>query len=386
MRKATVLKAYSPAFHGDNNLEGTGRIILPHTMLSEIYQGDSAPDVLIFQIMNRSTKAVIYAAVFEFTSEPDTIIMPYWMMKYIDLEEGNDVTITLKKPSVGKSATFQPLDAQFTKISNPKVVLERALRDHLCLNQGSQIPIEFGNKKYILKVLKTTPTQSILIHKVDLICEFAPPVTQFSHKWFDEDSDSDNEKIKPKTHSGRTRSGKVIEIKDEVRPMHSTFEMRENERRSNKMVEGVRKFELGKEILPPRPEEDEMKSLEKKEMLNKELFRGVPKHAKKQKTPKEVEKVEIEEPKPASPFSGQGRTIRSTKPTSKLEILPEPEEIPMKPPTTFTGTGKTIRGKVVTIEQPQIKEAPKDENALYGKPKEEEPFDPFKGSGKTIKK
>ncbi|EAY04173.1 hypothetical protein TVAG_009810 [Trichomonas vaginalis G3] len=70
----------------------------------------------------------------------------------------------------------------FNKISDPVTVLSKRLRDFPVLTQGSILPIDFAKRIYKLRVLKTEPSDGILINNVNLNTEFAPPDTYFKHR------------------------------------------------------------------------------------------------------------------------------------------------------------------------------------------------------------
>ena len=395
--RAKTFKAFCPAFVGDSKLEYSGRILLPASYLEEIMNSNTNnSNVMTFLIKNPKNNISLYVGVFEFTSEPGCVILPFWMMSHLGIEDSWPVTVSLGKPKLGKSATFQPLDSSFNKITNQRVVLEKELREHPCLNQGTILPIKFGPKIFHLKVLQTEPDPFIFCFKTDLVCDFAPAVTEFVHRWFEEDSDSDNEKIQQKTFEGRTRSGKTCIFKEELKKLHSNKESRERDRKLNIVPEGVRKFELGKEILPPRPDED-MNSLEKKTLENKEFFVGQPHLLKRTKSTDKVSSNNIIQTnnninqKENNQFVGRSRTLNGIiipDKNNNLKIIEEKnlnKEIEEKNP--FIGKSRNLKGQEININKIKIEKNIEQEGILYKKNEENiEKIDPFKGEPKTLKK
>lgn len=256
---------HSPAFSESAELEQTGRILLPESVLNDIYQNNErAPPVMFFAIRNPRLGNTVYAGIQSFTAPPGIAYVPYWMMEYLQVEEGGLVRISLTSLMTATRALFQPQDEGFLKLPNPRVILEYSLRQHPCLTQGTVLNIHFNEKVYRLKVMKTEPKSAVQILKADVICDFAAPLSQFDHRWNEADTDSSDEEGSQQLAVGRTIRGAVHVV--EPKPIHSTLQKREEERkRGNKFA--VTRIEYGKEILPPKPKE-------KKVSNKKEVFTG----------------------------------------------------------------------------------------------------------------
>ena len=399
------LQAYSPAYTGKMELELTGKVLLPPSALNTIYSNENAlPSIVLFCISNFKTGMKVYAGVDSFTAQEGQIIMPYWMMEAIQINEGTNVRVNTTNVRKGTSATFQPTDSSFLDLKDTKVVLEHALRQHPCLTQGSIIPIDFARKRYFIKILKTEPSAGIFTLKADLAVEFAPPETDFKHRWLEPDTDSSDDEGDTEEHTGYTLRGKEVKVKEEKKIKHSTFEMREKERLKPGAVSGVRKFEMGQEILPPKPVESSMIAKEKKKVEESKKYQGIAHSIKRSKSKgsssndllsEAAKPVPKPEPQPEQPvatkntFTGKGRTIRGK--VTEIPKEPEPpkpkaeeEENKLKKEQEFIGKGKSVRGKVITIEKEEEPEP--DPNLLYGKKKvKKEDEDPFKGIPHSLK-
>ena len=146
---------HSPAFSSKPALEQTSRILLPESVLNDIIQlnNDRMPPVMFFSIRNPRLGNTIYAGVESFTASPGVAVVPYWMMEYLQVEEGGLVRIALTSLMTATRALFQPQDDAFLRLPNPKVILEYSLRKHPCLTQGTVLNIEFNGKNYKLKVM-----------------------------------------------------------------------------------------------------------------------------------------------------------------------------------------------------------------------------------------
>ena len=77
---------------------------------------------------------------------------------------------------VATFSKFQPQSVDFLDITNPKAVLENALRNFACLTAGDVICIDYNQKSYELCVLETQPGNAVSIIECDMNVEFAPPV------------------------------------------------------------------------------------------------------------------------------------------------------------------------------------------------------------------
>ena len=101
---------------------------------------------MMFNISNRALGRSCHCGVMEFSAEEGVCYLPYWMMQNLLLESGGIVevrNVTLQKGSFVK---LQPHSTAFTQLNNPRVVLERALRNFSCLTTGDTIAIQHGQR------------------------------------------------------------------------------------------------------------------------------------------------------------------------------------------------------------------------------------------------
>ncbi|XWS43260.1 hypothetical protein CRYUN_Cryun16bG0087700 [Craigia yunnanensis] len=81
-----------------------------------------------FEIQNQSTGRVSHCRVFEFTGEEGgAVFLPDWMMKNMQLQEGDRRYMKNKTLEKGTYIKIQPHTIDFLGISNPKAVLEENL-------------------------------------------------------------------------------------------------------------------------------------------------------------------------------------------------------------------------------------------------------------------
>lgn len=131
---------------------------------------------MLFQLTAASTSRHTHSGVLEFTAEEGCCYIPYWMMQNLLVEEGS--LITIKNISLPK-ATFvklQPQSVDFLEISNPKAVLEHALRNFSCVTLGDVIQIQYNDKNYHLALQEVKPADAACIIETDCQVDFDAPV------------------------------------------------------------------------------------------------------------------------------------------------------------------------------------------------------------------
>lgn len=84
------------------------------------------------------------------------------------LEEGDLVQIESVSLPVATFSKFQPQNTDFLDITNPKAVLENALRNFACLTTGDSIAIKYNSRIYELCVLETKPGNAVSIIECDM--------------------------------------------------------------------------------------------------------------------------------------------------------------------------------------------------------------------------
>jgi hypothetical protein len=226
---------------------------------------------MIFSVFNRRLGILIYAGVQSFVTEPGQCSLPYWMMEYlkIDYRDIVDVSLITTTLPLATRAIFQPADAGFFTVPDPKKLLEERLRVHPCLTQGTVLTIPYHSESYRLKVLKTEPQRVVSTIDADVVCDFATPLSQFQHSWFTEDTDSSDDG-QCQLRVGFTAGGAMMV--EQPGPMRSTYVKREQDR-ARGVVQGVTMILDGKEILPPKPRE-EPKPVKRPEPRREDAFRG----------------------------------------------------------------------------------------------------------------
>lgn len=71
---------------------------------------------------------------------------------------------------------FRPQSVDFLDITNPRAVLERALRSFSCVTVGDQICIPYNDKFYYLEIREVKPADAACIIETDCNVDFEAPV------------------------------------------------------------------------------------------------------------------------------------------------------------------------------------------------------------------
>ncbi|CAH8474825.1 unnamed protein product [Schistosoma rodhaini] len=174
----TSYRCYPVSFLADNfrsSVEKGGKIIMPPSAL-DVLTRLNVQYPMLFKLTNQQANRTTHCGVLEFVADEGRIYVPYWMLKNLHLEEGGLVSVVNAALPVASFARFQPQSTDFLDISNPKAVLENALRDFACLTVGDIIAINYNERIYELKVLETKPKDAVTIIECDMSVDFAPPV------------------------------------------------------------------------------------------------------------------------------------------------------------------------------------------------------------------
>lgn len=155
-------------------LEGGDKILLPAGALDHLARLKvSYP--MMFQIVNPQSGKKTHCGVMEFSAEEGVAYLPYWMMQNLFVENGGVVNISNLALPKGTYVKLQPHNTSFTDLSNPRVVLEKCLRNFSCLSQGDTICIGYGGENYYLDVVETKPGLAVGIIETDINVDFAEP-------------------------------------------------------------------------------------------------------------------------------------------------------------------------------------------------------------------
>lgn len=117
-----------------------------------------------------------HSGVLEFTAEEGCCYIPYWMMQNLLLEEGALLTVTNVSLPKAVFVKLQPQSVDFLEISNPRAVLEHALRNFSCVTTGDIIQIPYNEKNYHFALKEVKPADAACIIETDCNVDFDAPV------------------------------------------------------------------------------------------------------------------------------------------------------------------------------------------------------------------
>lgn len=84
------------------------------------------------------------------------------------IDEGAMIRVESATLPVASFSKFEPQSAEFLDITNPKAMLENALRNFACLTTGDMIAIRYNDRIYELRVLETRPGEAVSIIECDM--------------------------------------------------------------------------------------------------------------------------------------------------------------------------------------------------------------------------
>ncbi|BFZ60931.1 ubiquitin fusion degradation protein [Saitoella coloradoensis] len=179
------------------SLNHGGKLILPSTALDKLTRLNISYPML-FELENATTGLKTHAGVLEFIAEEGRVYMPWWMMVRLGLDQGDLVNLRSTTLMLGTFVKLQPQSVDFLDISDPKAVLESALRNFSCLTKGDVFSIEYNEHEYHIAVLSVKPgppepeadddddensdieeldpPPGISVVETDLSVDFAPPI------------------------------------------------------------------------------------------------------------------------------------------------------------------------------------------------------------------
>ncbi|KAJ2510988.1 ubiquitin fusion degradation protein [Coemansia sp. RSA 2049] len=167
--------------HPDGNkqhLNNGGMIFMPSSAL-EVFNHPGVVLPLQLRLQNDESDEAIctHCGLLEFTAEEGRVYLPQWMMETLDLYPGDTVETINVALLRGSMVKLQPQSVDFLDITDPRAVLENAMRMYSALTVGDIISIDYNDKTYKIAVLETQPSPSAIgVIETDLSVDFAPPI------------------------------------------------------------------------------------------------------------------------------------------------------------------------------------------------------------------
>lgn len=98
------------------------------------------------------------------------------MMQNLIMEEGSLINVTNVSLPKATFVKLQPQSTDFLEISNPRAVLEHALRNYSCVTVHDIIQIPYNNKNYHFELKDVQPGPAACIIETDCNVDFDAPV------------------------------------------------------------------------------------------------------------------------------------------------------------------------------------------------------------------
>ena len=159
-------------------LKHSNKILLPESLLFELTKDnhDSLDNKLYFKISHLETGYGEVCGVHEFSSPPGVVHLPYHIMNSCSIGEGTNVKVELVSPPKGSFIKLRLHNSkEFSKLSNPKAVLEKIMsKDYPVVTQGQTIAIHYTdlNKVFMMDIVETKPSEVIEILNADINVDF----------------------------------------------------------------------------------------------------------------------------------------------------------------------------------------------------------------------
>lgn len=167
------LKCFSFGFIGREELEFGNRLIMPPAVLQKL-QDVQAPSPMIFEVSNFQGSRHTHAGILEFVAQQDTCYMPFWMMRQLQVAEGDVLRFSLKQLPKAKFCRLRPASVALHRVYNPRALLEGGLKNFAALTVGDDFCVEYDGHPYGLEVVELEPGGAGTLIDTDMEVEFAP--------------------------------------------------------------------------------------------------------------------------------------------------------------------------------------------------------------------
>ena len=253
-------RCFPVSFIEKSSAEQGDKIFLPPSALNRLAQLHIEYPML-FRAENKRSGKYTHCGVLEFIADEGSVYLPYWMMKHLELQEGEILTLTNASLPKGSYVKLQPHSKDFLDISNPRAVLETTLRGFSCLTVGDTIPIHYNDKVYQINIIDAKPSDAISVIETDCNVDFAAPLDYV---------EEEHVQVPPSSVSSQGPSGKEEEsqqaVEETQEPGFVAFQG------SGRRLDGkpVTAAVAPQVVQPPRPAAAEMKKKKSGKLMFKD--------------------------------------------------------------------------------------------------------------------
>ena len=173
-------RCLSLTFHDKADKENGDKVILSNSAFLRL-ASMKVQFPMQFELINENVDPPrrTHVGVLEFTAPEGQMFVPYWIMEKLLLEENQLLKVRNVSLPLAKFIKLRPQSVDFLEISNPKAVLETALRNFSCLTKDDQIRLEYAEKTYVIdivEILPLSPENAVSIVEADVHVDFEPPI------------------------------------------------------------------------------------------------------------------------------------------------------------------------------------------------------------------
>jgi ubiquitin fusion degradation protein 1 len=150
-------------------------VLLPPSVLEQL-GGRVVQYPLKFRLERDDLPLVAHCGVREFTAEPGRAYLPWWLMEAMGLGEGSIVRLVNVALPDATYLKIRPRKTAFVQLTDPKGVLEVALRNFTCVTKGVTLRIQYIGRSFDIDVLELEPADAASIVETDVELDFAEPL------------------------------------------------------------------------------------------------------------------------------------------------------------------------------------------------------------------
>ena len=176
-----MLKAHSSNLHGRLDLEKGDKVLLPSSILENILERfGNLPQPLVFSVSPIRTRETTFVGVLEFVAPQNVIILPYWMFKEKQLNEGETVRLGIvERIPKATYLKIRPHRTKFIDLGDPTAILNKHLRDFTVVKKGQTITIKILDEEFKIDVVDIKPENqynAVLLINADINLDFDAPL------------------------------------------------------------------------------------------------------------------------------------------------------------------------------------------------------------------
>ena len=233
-----MLRAQPSYIFERSDIDKGDKVLLPASILESILDKfGNLPQPMIFSISPIRTRKTTFVGVLEFVAPANTVIIPFWLFKDMELNEGE--TIRLGLVDQLPKATFlkiRPHKTKFIDLGDPTAILNKHLRDFTVVKKDQTIMIHVLKEDYQLDIVDIKPQNqynAVLLINADIHLEFEAPL-DYIEPDYKKNIKKDEKTAKP------VLTGVRIDNK-EIKESVMAVEQKDYDPRTRKIPRGIRR-------------------------------------------------------------------------------------------------------------------------------------------------